>query len=158
MLTQEKRKEILQQAADLYKSGKARWGQGKWITTAATQADFEIKQPLLGVRDWFRRNVIDRNKEDNCTVCLEGAILLCLLRDPTIPLNSNTRELLDEFRGDLLAVDFDSYGVSRQGALETVGELPGTAVAKRPTYFINDKLLSNQQQAEQILADAASRL
>ena len=156
MLSQEKRKTILRQAADLYKSGTARWGQGNWISTSlTTSGDFpEVKQPLLAIRDWFRRNVTDRNAEKNCTVCLEGAILYCLLRDPTIPLNTDARTLLDEFRDDLLAVDYDSIGVGRNRVLGVMGEGP----IRRPTYYINDKLLSNQDEAEQILSQAADRL
>lgn len=139
-----KRRRIAARAAKLLKRKTVTWKTGHWIRDKTTGQDCDPMMSMGAIRKWWRDHGLDTyNKE--CSVCLEGALLISAIEDRDVPDEVTGNEVLAEFQKDVLGA--------------SVKHVPGTSPdSYAGIAYLNDMGLRHIPEAQKtaiaILAEA----
>lgn len=105
-----RRREYSARAATFLRNKEVEWLTGDWLKDLATGESCDSQHTMGFIRQWIADHRM-RARNRRCGVCAEGALLLALAEDPTVPDDARADNLLMEFQplADIIA-DKLEYG------------------------------------------------
>jgi hypothetical protein len=122
VLTREQRSAYASRAAEILAEGRAEWIQSAWIKDLEDDMRIGSSESFGTIRRWLsERGLLTRNKR--CGVCAEGALLLALVEDESIPDETAADQVLRTFLPDAreAVVEFDWW--DEEDELESIPSL-----------------------------------
>ena len=124
-LTRNRRQAILRRAAEIYRNGEASWVKGQWIILGGPLISDRLPRLNSSARMGAVRSFLKGKRPDQkCNVCLEGALMLALAEDTSIPQEVEAFMLLPQLAKDVQVVSFAGFDESFRARAEgTSGDL-----------------------------------
>lgn len=146
-LDRTKRRAIARRAAKALRSKRLHIIRGSWLINPITGRHCSPSNTMGNIRQWIKDEGLDNHNRE-CNVCLEGALMVTLAEDLTIPDDAVGHKLLRQFGSDVVSLDLKDLGVNVRGQANDIPHLNDSMLTRKP-------VAGRDQLAAEILERAA---